>query len=129
MHQGCFAFHLLTSQGAKLQLSGFLPSATEGPSSLHALETSWVVTCCSTEISGSSKCFWSELPDGFRGISPSWEICGEHKWDKTRVERWVFGEGKGQAENTSAVLLRKAVQGNVRQKYICWKPFARESRD
>lgn len=35
-------------------------------------------------------------------------------------------EGKGQAENVSALLLRKAVQRNMRQKYICWKPFARE---
>lgn len=28
----------------------------------------------------------------------------------------MFGEGKGQAENTSASLLRKAVERNVRQK-------------
>ena len=123
MHQDCFAFHLLTSQDAKLQLSVFFPSDAAGPSSLHALETSWVATCRSTAISGTSKRFWSDLSDGFRGISPSREICGEHKWDETGVERWVFGEEKGQAENTSAVLLRKAVQSSVRQKVHLLEAF------
>lgn len=86
MHQGCFTFRLLTPQDATLQLSGFLSDAA-GCSSLHILETSQAPTCCSTEISGSFKHFWSDLPGGFRGSSPSRATSGEHKWDKTRIWR------------------------------------------
>lgn len=68
------------------------------------------------EISGSFKHFWSDLSDPFRGSSPSPDIRGEHKWDKGR-ELCVW-KVKGQAENTGALLLGKAIESKVRQVHL-----------
>lgn len=95
MYQGCFTFHLLTPQDAKPHLSAFLPSDAVGPSFLHVLEVWPVATCHSMEISGSFEHLWSEIPDGFRGTSPSSEMCGEHKWDKGREMCVWRGERPG----------------------------------
>lgn len=95
MYQGCFTFLVLNSQDAKPHLSAFLPSNAVGPSFLHVLEVWPVVTCNSMDISGSFKLLWSDLPNGFRGTSPSPDMCGEHKWDKGREVCVWRGERPG----------------------------------
>lgn len=110
MYQGCFTFHLLTSQDAKPHLFGFLPvSCMSKKSDLLQPASPWKSQVPSS-LCGQTCLLVPEVPLHHQRYVGS--------INRTWAGRCVFGEVKGQAENTSALLLGKAIESKVRQVHF-----------